>query len=143
MQQGIIDAKAVIFHAALEQHQQFLLARQAFENLQQLAGARIQGVIEFHLMRVRALLPAKRFFAKVGDFSVDVQVLSLKVIQLLGEREHFGAQSRADLEFCRTGIIVELANFVAGVVGVFAHGNFDELRRARLEDAAKCQFGSG
>jgi len=75
-------------------------------------------------VRFRALLPAKRFFAKVGDFSVYVQILSLKAIQLLRHGKHFSAQRRADLELRRAGIIVELPDLVAGIVRIFLHGDF-------------------
>jgi hypothetical protein len=47
LQQSVIDSQAVIAHAPSNQVKMFLLARQPFENLQQLCRSRIQGVIEF------------------------------------------------------------------------------------------------
>jgi len=59
------------------------------------------------------------------------------MIQLLSEGKHFGTQRWAHLKFRRAGIVVQLANFVAGVVRILAYGNFDEFGRAGFEDAAE------
>ena len=34
LEEGVIDAQAVVFHAALEEHEELLLAGKALENLQ-------------------------------------------------------------------------------------------------------------
>src|SRR5712675_777849 len=65
------------------------------------------------------------------------------MIQLLSEGKHFGTQRWAHLKFRRAGIVVQLANFVAGVVRILAYGNFDEFGRAGFEDAAERQLGAG
>ena len=36
LQQRVVDSQAIVFHAALEQHDQFLLAREPFKDLEQL-----------------------------------------------------------------------------------------------------------
>ena len=38
LKKGVVDAETVIFHAALQQHQQLLLARKALEDLEELRG---------------------------------------------------------------------------------------------------------
>ena len=37
LQESVVDAQAIVLHAAFEQRDQFLLAGQAFENLHQLS----------------------------------------------------------------------------------------------------------
>src|ERR1700719_706430 len=93
-------------------------------------------------MRLCAALPAEHLLAEVGNFAVNIKILSLKVIQLVGERKHFGAQSGAYLKMRGAGVIIELADFVGGIVGVVADGNFDEFRCAGLEDAAKAELSA-
>src|SRR5277367_2395976 len=38
LEQGIINSEAVVLHPALQKHDEFLLTRQAFENLEKLRG---------------------------------------------------------------------------------------------------------
>lgn len=110
LEKGIVDAEAVIFHAALKEHDQFLLAGQTFEDLEELGGGGVERVVESGFVGFGALLPTERLFAEVGDFAVDVEVLILEVIHLRGEFEHFGAQGCSDFEGGLAGIVVELAD---------------------------------
>jgi hypothetical protein len=69
----------------------FLLAGQALEDLEELGGGGVQGVIEFGFVGDVALAPAEGFFAEAGDFAVDVEILGLEMVELGGKGEHFGA----------------------------------------------------
>ena len=60
-------------------------------------------------MDLRGLLPAKGLLAQVGDFAVNIEILSLEMMQLVREREHFGPQRGAYLEVRGARIILELA----------------------------------
>src|SRR6267143_6140538 len=68
------------------------------------------------------------------------------MFQMRGEIEHLRAQRSAHLERRSARILVELADFISGGIGILLHGNLDELRGAGFEDAAKsqlCASGSG
>src|SRR5712691_3094389 len=47
LQQGVVDAQAVVFHAPRNQVHMLLLAGQPLKNLQKLRRRRIQSVVEF------------------------------------------------------------------------------------------------
>jgi len=98
LEEGVVDAQAVVFHAALQQHDQFLLASKTLKNLEKLGGRSVQRVVEAGFVGFRALLPAEGLFAEVGDFAVDVEILVLEMVHLRGEFEHLGAQGCADFE---------------------------------------------
>src|SRR5581483_1748766 len=144
LEKGVIDAQAVIAHAAGDQVEVLLLAGQAFEDLKKLRGGGVQSVIEFDFVSFGALLPAEGFFAEVGDFAVNVQIQSLEMMEIGGEGEHAGAQGGADFKSRCAGIFVELANFVGCGVGIVADGDFNEFRSAAGKDAAESELcGSG
>src|SRR5437879_11015396 len=67
LQQGLIHAQAVVLHAALELDQMLLLPRQTFEDLHQLVGCGVQGVVEADLVGLPATLVAKGLLAEIGD----------------------------------------------------------------------------
>ena len=137
LQQGIVDAQPVITHAASEEHDVFLLARQSFKDLKQLRSRRVHRVIEFHFVNFPALFPAKRFLAQIGNFPVNVQILSLEIIQLSRQVEHVGPKSCADVKRRWSRIFVELANVVRRGTRVLRHNDFDKFRRTGLKDAAE------
>ena len=83
------------------------------------------------------MLPAEGFFAEVGDFAVDVEVLSLEMVEFAGQLKHFGAKRSANFKLQFFGIFVDLADVVGGLIGVLANGNFDEFGGAGFEDAAE------
>src|SRR6266403_538090 len=145
-QQRVVDSQPVVAHPARDQVDVLLLARQSLENLQKLRRRRIQRVVEFGFMDFGAGFPAERLLAKVGDFTVHIQVLTLKMFQLRCKIEHLRTQRRAHLEWRSTGILVELAYLVRGSVRIFPHRNLNEFRGAGFEDAAKnqlCATGGG
>src|ERR1700720_822008 len=72
LNQGVIYAQAIVSHHSLQVREIGLLPRQAFENIQQLSGRVIQGVIELHLVAFCALRVDERLFAEVGYTPVDV-----------------------------------------------------------------------
>jgi hypothetical protein len=63
LQESVVDAEAIVLHTPLEQSHQFLLPREAFKDLHQLGGRRIQRVVEFCFVDLRAFFPAESFFA--------------------------------------------------------------------------------
>ena len=81
LHKSIVHAQAVVLHAALQQFHKLLLARQPLANLQELHGRGVQRVVEFHFEGFGAILPAKRFFAQVGDLAVDIEVQTLEEIE--------------------------------------------------------------
>src|SRR6266850_2755933 len=146
LQQRVVDTQPVVAHPARDQVHVLLLACQPLENLQKLRCGRIQRVVEFGLVDFGAGFPAKSLLAKVSDFPVHIQILTLKMFQLRGKIEHLCAKPRAHLERRSTGILVELAYLVRGSVRIFPHRNLNEFRGAGFEDAAKSQLrasGSG
>src|SRR6266850_7769985 len=144
LQQRVVDSQPVVAHPARDQVDVLLLACQSLENLQKLRRRRIQRVVEFGFMDFGAGFPAERLLAKVGDFTVYIQILTLTMFQLRCKIEHLRAQRRAYLERRSTGILVELAYLVRGSVRIFTHRNLNEFRRAGFEDAAKSQLrGTG
>jgi hypothetical protein len=80
LQERVVDAEAVVLHAALKQSYEFLLASKPLEDLHQLIRSGIQRVVEFCLAGFRSLFPAKGFFAEIGDAPVDVQIWSLEIL---------------------------------------------------------------
>ncbi|HUI76162.1 MAG TPA: hypothetical protein VLX32_14520 [Candidatus Acidoferrum sp.] len=140
LKQGIIDAKTVVTDAPGEKIHELLLSGQPFENLQEFRCRGIQGVIKFSFKDLAALFPAKRFFAEVGNLAVNVQIEPLKVVQFIREGKHSSAEGGADFEWRGPGILVELADFVGGSVGVAAHGDFHELGGTAFEDALEGEF---
>jgi len=143
LEEGVIDAEAVVFHAALEQHQELLLAGEALEDLKELTGGSAEGVIEFCFVGLCVFFPAEGLLSKVGYFAMDVEVLALEMVEFAGQFKHFGAERCAHFELQFFGIFVELADVVSGLVGVFADGDFDELGGAGFEDAAEGELGGG
>ena len=67
LQQGVINSKAVVPHAAGQQHHVLLLAGQALKYLQKLGRGRIQRVIELYFVNAAALFPAKCLFTQIRD----------------------------------------------------------------------------
>ena len=137
LEEGVVDAEAVVLDAAGDEGDVFLLAGEAFEDLQKLGTCRVKCIVKFSFVCLTALLPAERFFAEVSDFAMDIEVLILKTIELGSQVKHFGAQSGADFKGRSAGVFVQLANVVGGGVGVVAYGDFDEFGRAGFEDAAE------
>jgi len=90
-----------------------------------------------------ALLPAEGLLPEVGNFAVDVEVLSLKVVEFAGQLKHFGAKRSADFKLQFFGIFVDLTNVVGGLIGVFANGDFDEFGSAGFEYAAEGELCGG
>lgn len=141
LQQSVVDAEAVVLHAALEQGDKFLLARETFENLHQLRGGGVQRVIEFRFVDFGAFFPTEGFFAEIRDTAMDVEVLSLKILQIGGQFEHFAAQWGAHLKRQGSGVFIELADFEGGRVGIVMDDDLNELGRAGFEDAAIGKLG--
>src|SRR5882724_6541634 len=82
LQQRVVDSQPVVAHPARDQVDVLLLARQPLENLQKLRRGRIQRVVEFGFMDFGAGFPAERLLAKVCDFTLYIQILTLKMFQL-------------------------------------------------------------
>src|SRR6266849_4889431 len=146
LQKRVVDSQPVVAHAAQDQVHVFLLPRKPLENLQKLGGGRIQRVVEFGFVDFGSGFPAESLLAKVSDFPVYIQILTLKMFQLRCKIEHLRAQRRAHLERRSARIFVELADFIRGGIRILLHGDLTEFRRAGFEDAAKSQLrasGSG
>src|SRR5262249_25638586 len=126
----VVDAESVIAHSAGEKHEVFLLAGQTFEDLQKLACRGIQRVVELCFELLGALLPTKGFFAQIGDAAVYVQIGALKVVELCGEREHFGAKGGADFERQSARVFIQLANLEGSGVGILVDSDFNKFRGA-------------
>src|ERR1700730_13533728 len=71
-----------------------------------------------------------------------IQILTLEVIQLAGKVEHFRAERGTDLERRGTRVVLQLADFVGGAVGIHSDGDLDEFGGAGFENATERQFGS-
>ena len=63
-------------------------------------------------MRFRAALPAKGFFAQIGDFPMNVKIQPLEIVQLGDQFENLRAQNMTDLEWHGAGIFIELPDFI-------------------------------
>jgi hypothetical protein len=141
LQKRVVDAKTIVFHATLEQSDEFLLAGESFKNLHELHGRRVEGVVELGFVAFRTFFPPKSLFPKISDAPVDVEVDSLEILELRGEPEHFLAQSAADFEGRSAGIFFKLADFERSGVGVLVDDDLDEFRRAGFEDPTVAQLG--
>ena len=136
LEEGVVDAEAVVLNAALEEVGEFLLARQALANLEKLGGFGVDRVVEGDLTVIGGLFPTKSLFAEVGNFAVNVEIQALEVMELCDQLEDFGAKGLPDLKWRGTGVFVELADFVGGGLGILIDLDLDEFRAAGFEDAA-------
>jgi len=141
LEEAVVDTEAVVLHAAREKYKVFLLAGEAFEDLEELGGGGVECVIELGFESLLALFPTESLFTEIGDFAVDVQVQALEMMEFGRITEHFGAKRGAHLEGRAGGLLVKLANFVSCGVGVFLDSDFDDLGGASGKNAAEGQLG--
>ena len=102
-----------------------------------MGGGGVEGVIEFGFESLLALFPTESLFTEIGDLAVDIQIQALEMMEFGRIAEHFGAKRGAHLKGGAGGLLVELANFVGGGVGVFLHSNFDDLGSAGGKNTAE------
>ncbi len=119
----IVQAQAVVLQSARERLHVILLVGEALENLLQLAGGSVHGVIVGDLVGDAVLFVTESFRAQICNLAVRIQIQIAEIIQFLGERKYFFANGLADFKFRGLGIFGELAN----VVGAFAGFPDDEL----------------
>lgn len=142
LEEHVIDAEAVVAHGAAKIGEIGLLARETFEDIEELLGVAVERVIESDGMRLGAVLILKGLLAEIGDFAVHFQVDSVEIVKFRGQGKDFLDDRGIDLHRLRTGIITELADVVRAGAG-FGYLNFDELRIAGFEDFAKGDGGAG
>ena len=80
LEESVVDAEAIVFDAALKDFDELLLTGQAFADLEKVGGRGVYGVVEGYFVGFGAAFPAERFFAKVGDLAVDVEIDMVEVI---------------------------------------------------------------
>ena len=91
LQKGVVDAEAVVFDAALQEFDEFLLAREAFANLQELRGSVVQRVVEFDLVCLPSRVPAKGFLTQICDLSMDVEIHPPEMVEFGNKLENFAS----------------------------------------------------